>query len=189
MRTIVWHSEREKMLVGEPYLASDPELLELRRRARRLLRRFNDSDPDEPGLRQELLFKLLGALGPGSEIEPPFYCDYGSQIHAGKGLYLNFGCVILDPGQVTIGDQLFCGPGVHIYTASHPLDPDQRCQGRELALPVTIGDKVWIGGGSIICPGVDIGSGTTIGAGSVVTRSIPAGVLAAGNPCRIIRTL
>ena len=131
--------------------------------------------------------KLFGQLGQGSEIKPPFRCDYGSHILAGERLFMNYDCVILDCNLVRIGDRVLFGPKVQIYTASHSLDPSVRKDSWEFALPIDIGSDVWIGGGAIICPGVTIGSGSTIGAGSVVTRDIPAGVLAAGNPCRVIR--
>lgn len=182
-------SERDKMLAGELYLAADPELVALRRHARRLVREFNATTEDEPERRSELLQTLFGFVGGPIEIEPTFRCDYGSNIRVGSGFYMNFGGVILDCAAVDIGDQVQCGPGVHIYAATHPLLARERIQGPELARPVKIGHRVWLGGGVIVCPGVTIGDDTTIGAGSVVTRDIPEGVLAAGNPCRIIRSL
>lgn len=177
------------MLAGLPYLASDPELVAARRRARRLTRQYNATTEAEDGARETLLRELFGRAGTRLEIEPPFRCDYGSQIEAGDGFYMNFGGVILDCAPVRIGKNVLCGPGVHIYAASHPLDAATRIQGPELARPVTLGDNVWLGGGVIVCPGVTIGANTTIGAGSVVTRDVPAGVFAAGNPCRVIRAL
>lgn len=182
-------SEREKMLAGELYLASDPELAAMRLRCRALTRRYNTSREDETELRTVVLRELFGSLGARCEVEPPFRCDYGSNIHAGDGLFLNFGCVILDVCPVRIGRSFFAAPGVHIYTATHPIDAELRCAGPELGAPVTIGDRVWIGGSSVVCPGVSIGDDTVIGAGSVVTRDIPAGVVAAGNPCRVLRTI
>lgn len=182
-------TEREKMMAGEPYLASDPELVTARSRARSLLRAFNQTGPDELLLRRSLLTQLLGTVGSDLYIEPPFFCDYGFNIHVGARVYMNFQCTILDCNRVEIGDDVMFGPGVHIYTATHPIDPDERVEGPELALPVRIGSRVWIGGRSVICPGVTIGEGTTIGAGSVVTKDIPPRVLAVGNPCRVIRTL
>lgn len=175
------------MIAGELYRPDDPELVELRRRARRLLRRFNEAADDEE--RVALLRQLLGAAGERVWIEPPFYCDYGFNIRVGEGFYMNFDCVILDVAPVTIGDGVMCGPKVQIYTATHPLDAAQRAAGAEFARPVRIGSNVWIGGGAIICPGVTIGDGTTIAAGSVVTRDVPPSVLAGGNPCRVIRAL
>lgn len=182
-------SEHDKMVAGELYLASDPELVSLRRQARRLTRRFNDAGEDELEARVALLRLLLGGCGARVEIEPPFYCDYGHNIRVGDNFYMNFGGVILDCAPVEIGRDVLCGPGVHIYTATHPLPARERARGLESARPVKIGDRVWLGGGVIICPGVQIGADTTIGAGSVVTRDVPAGVLAAGNPCRVIRSL
>jgi maltose O-acetyltransferase len=182
-------TEREKMLAGELYLASDPELVEERRRARRLFRLYNATTEDEEAERFRLLQELFGTLGPGPVIEPSFHCDYGSNIHAGERLYINFGCVILDCAEVRFGNDVMLGPSVQIYAAYHPLDAATRVAGPELAAPITIGDRVWIGGGTIILPGVTIGENTTIGAGSVVTKSIPANVLAVGNPCRVVREL
>ncbi|HLL55026.1 MAG TPA: sugar O-acetyltransferase [Myxococcaceae bacterium] len=182
-------TEKEKMLAGELYVATDPQLTAERFRARKLLRAYNQSTEDELPQREALLSQLFGAVGAGTWIEPPFQCDYGEHIRLGARVFMNFQCVILDCNPVTIGDDVALGPGVHLYAATHPLDPDERAKGPELGRPVTIGDKVWIGGGSIICPGVTIGEGSTIGAGSVVTRDIPPYVFAAGNPCRVIRSL
>jgi len=180
-------TERELMLAGELYLAADPELVAERRRARRLTRLYNLTTEEEPDRRPELLRALFGTVGPAVEIEPPFHCDYGWNIDAGDGLYMNFGCVILDCNPVRIGANVLFGPYVQLYAGFHPTDPALRRTGRELAAPITIGDNVWIGGGAIICPGVTIGENSTIGAGSVVTRDIPAGVVAVGNPCRVLR--
>lgn len=177
------------MLSGELYLARDPELIALRRRARTLTREYNQTVDGERITRTKLLRELFGKVGSKIFIEPPFYCDYGSHIFAGKGLFLNFGCVVLDCAEVHFGIDVFCGPYVQIYTASHPLDAKLRATGQEIARPIHIGDRVWIGGGAIICPGVTIGENTTIGAGSVVTKDIPANVFAAGNPCQVIREL
>ncbi|HTU21107.1 MAG TPA: sugar O-acetyltransferase [Gemmataceae bacterium] len=182
-------SERRKMLAGQLYRASDAELTAARRRARSLTRRYNQTTEEEGELRLQLLVELFGRIGAAVEIEPPFVCDYGSNIDAGDVLYLNFGCVILDCARVDIGCNVQIGPGVHIYTAHHPIDPDIRAGGLELATPVRIGDRVWIGGGTVICPGVTIGDGATIGAGSVVVKDVPPQVVAAGNPCRILRRL
>ncbi|MEG3973394.1 MULTISPECIES: sugar O-acetyltransferase [unclassified Microcoleus] len=182
-------TEKEKMLAGELYLGADEQLIAERHRARRLARTYNSTREDEPDKRLEILAEWFGAIGPKVEIEPPFYCDYGSNIYAGNGLYMNFGCVILDCNRVNIGENLLCGPNVQIYTAFHPTDPEIRLSGRELAAEINIGNNVWIGGGSIICPGVTVGDNSTIGAGSVVVKDIPANVVAAGNPCRIIRHL
>ncbi len=180
-------TEREKMLAGELYLPADPELQALLKRARRLTRQFNESTEEEAEQRVALLAELFGALGAGAHVEPPFRCDFGCHIFAGANLYMNFGCVVLDCAHVRLGDNVMCGPNVHIYAATHPTNPAIRPLGRELAFPVTIGNNVWIGGGAIICPGVTIGDNTTIGAGSVVVKDIPAGVVAAGNPCVVKR--
>lgn len=180
---------KDRMLSGQLYDASDKALVSMRRAARRLLESYNSSTADEPEKRKDILKRLFGKLGDPVEIEPPFYCDYGSNIHAGDGLYMNFGCVVLDCSKVVIGDKVLFGPYVQVYAAYHPVDPDIRRSGRELAAPVTIGNNVWIGGGAIICSGIKIGDDTTIGAGSVVTRDVPPGVLAAGNPCRVIKKL
>lgn len=177
------------MLAGELYNAMDAELVEARARARRLVRLYNDTLVEDAVARQQLLGQLIGTLGTGVYIEPPFHCDYGTFISLGHRVYMNFQCVILDCTHVTIGDDVSFGPNVHVYAATHPLDADERIKGPELAKPVTIGAKTWVGGGSIIVPGVTIGEGVTIGAGSVVTKDIPPYVLAAGNPCRVIRSL
>ena len=122
-------------------------------------------------------------------IEPPFFCDYGTNIELGDKVFFNFNCVILDVAKVTIGSNVMFGPAVQIYTATHPMDAEERRSGLEFAKPVRIGNDVWLGGGVIVCPGVTIGDAAVIGAGSVVVRDIPAGVFAAGNPCRVIREI
>ena len=182
-------TEKHKMLAGELYRSTDSELVAQRQRARRLTRLYNSTTEQEQERRSQIIFELFGAAGPTIEIEPPFYCDYGSNIFAGDGFYMNFGCVILDCNRVDIGEKVMCGPSVQIYTATHPTDPEVRLSGLEFAAPVQIGNNVWIGGGAIICPGVTIGDDTTIAAGSVVVKDIPARVVAAGNPCRVIRHL
>jgi maltose O-acetyltransferase len=182
-------SERDKMLAGELYNAADAQLVAERSRCRLLLKQYNDSRDDEPGLRQRLLQELIGAQGPGLYIEPPFYCDYGSNITVGQGVYFNFNCVVLDVTPVVIGDSVLFGPNVQIYTATHPVDWQERTSGLEFAKPISIGSHVWIGGSVVLCPGVRIGDRSVIGAGSVVTRDIPSDVFAAGNPCRVIREL
>ena len=178
------------MLAGELYRASDSELQTMTRRARRLSRTYNYETTEEaPERRVEILRELFGAVGEHIEIEPPFFCDYGSHTYIGDKFYMNSGGVVLDCAEVRIGESVFCGPRVQILTAMHPLNGAERSAGAEFAKPVTIGSHVWIGAGSIICPGVTIGDGTTIGAGSVVTRDIPANVLAVGNPCRVLREI
>ncbi|MGP1386952.1 MAG: sugar O-acetyltransferase [Thainema sp.] len=182
-------TEREKMLANELYLASDPELYEMYLQVQRLLYRFNATAPDELALRQELIRSLFGEVGANPVIQPNFRCDYGRHIFAKDNLYMNYDCVILDCNRVEFGNNVMLAPGVHIYAAYHPLSVSIRRTGLELAAPVSIGDDVWIGGRAIICPGVRIGDGSTIGAGSVVTRDVPPNVFAAGNPCRVIREL
>lgn len=182
-------SEREKMRAGELYDSADPELAAARLRARELLRAFNDAPPADAEGRDRVLRDLLGAAGEGVWIEPPFRCDYGDNIHLGDRVYFNFNCVVLDPAEVTVGSDVLFGPGVQLITATHPLDAATRRTWRESARPVAIGSDVWVGAGALVLPGVRIGSRTVIGAGSVVTRDVPGGVLAAGNPCRVIRPL
>lgn len=182
-------SEREKMLAGELYDASDAELTALRLRARQITRQYNQSREDEDDMRRSLLRELIGTMGERVTIEPPFYCDYGGNISIGDNFFMNFGGVILDCNLVRIGANVQCGPSVQLLAATHPLAAMERIAGPELSAPITIGDNVWLGGGVIVCPGVTIGANTTIGAGSVVTRDIPANVFAAGNPCRVIRAL
>jgi maltose O-acetyltransferase len=182
-------SERDKMLAGELYLASDAELLAARHRARRLTRAHGELDPADAAGQEAVLRQLFGTLGAGATIEPPFACDYGTNIHAGARLYINVQGVILDCARVDIGDDVLMGPGVHLYTATHPLDAAVRASGLELARPIRIGRRVFLGGGTRVLPGVTIGDDTVVGAGSVVTRDLPPGVVAAGNPCRVLRTL
>lgn len=180
-------TEKQKMLAGELYYAADAELVTERLRARYMTRLYNATTEQEQQRRSQLLREWFGTVGSSIEIEPPFYCDYGYNIHAGDGFFMNFGCVILDCCPVHIGNKVLCGPSVQIYTATHPTDPEARLSGLEFAIPVHIGNNVWIGGGAIICPGVTIGDNTTIAAGSVVVKDIPAGVVAGGNPCRVIK--
>jgi maltose O-acetyltransferase len=182
-------TEKQRMLAGELYLASDPELVKDRQRARDLLREYNATWTAEIDRRLAILSRLFGRVGPHVEIEPPLRCDYGYNIFAGNGLYMNFGCVVLDCAPVHIGENVLLGPYVQLCAAHHPSDPEIRRTGRELAAPIRIGSNVWIGGGAIICGGVSIGDDTTIGAGSVVTGDIPARVVAAGNPCRVLRRI
>lgn len=177
------------MLSGRLYDARDPELAAGRLRARRLVSRYNGSAPEEEELRRDLARELFGQVGEGCYLEPPFRCDYGSHIRLGDRVYANFNLVILDCASVTIGDDVLIGPNVGIYTAGHPVDPDLRRSCREFALPIVIEDGVWIGGHAVIAPGVRIGRNSVIGAGSVVTRDIPPGVVAAGSPCRVLRPI
>lgn len=179
-------SEREKMLAGELYDPLDPELVEARRRARDLCQDLNAIREVMQEERRHILGELFGTGGEDVLMQPPFYCDYGSNILLGKDCFFNFNCVVLDVCLVRIGDYTKFGPAVQIYTATHPFNAERR-RTQEFGKPVEIGTDVWVGGGAIICPGVTIGSRSVIGAGSVVTRDIPAGVSAAGNPCRVMR--
>ncbi len=181
-------SEREKMLAGELYNPLDDELVRARDRARDLCQDLNATREQQQQERRRILRELFAAGGDDVWMQPPFYCDYGANIRLGKKCFFNFNCVVLDVCQVTIGNHVLFGPAVQIYTATHPLDAELR-RSQESGKPVSIGSDVWIGGGAIICPGVNIGSRSVIGAGSVVTRDIPSDVFAAGNPCRVVRTL
>ena len=181
-------SERDKMLAGELYDPLDPELAAARVRARDLCQALNATREAEQNERRRILIDLFGAGGGEVWMQPPFFCDYGSNIFLGKRVFFNFNCVVLDVCAVRIGDFTLFGPSVQIYTATHPLEAELR-RTREFAKPIEIGSDVWVGGAAVICPGVTIGSGSVIGAGSVVTRDIPDGVFAAGNPCRVIRKL
>jgi maltose O-acetyltransferase len=181
-------TEYQKMLAGELYDASDEELTEMRIHARALMQMYNQTLYDRPQ-REMLLQKILGKAGRNIDIQTPFFFDYGNHIFIGDNFYANFNCVILDCNYVRIGNNVMFGPGVQIYAAHHPVVAAERIKGPELASPITIEDNVWIGGGTIICPGVTIGANTTIGAGSVVVKNIPPGVVAVGNPCKVIRHL
>jgi maltose O-acetyltransferase len=174
------------MLDGDPYRADDPELVEAHRRARRLLERFNAASVDEGALRVSVLAELLGAVGEGCDIRPPFFCDYGTQIHIGDRTFVNFGLMALDPAPITIGDDVQIGPNVQLLTPTHPLDAGRRRDKWEAAAPITVEDNVWLGGGAIVLAGVTVGANTVVGAGAVVTRSLPPGVVAVGAPARVI---
>lgn len=174
-------SEKEKMLAGELYRPGDAELVAERRRCRELLRRL----PDDPGVLQD----LLGQLGDEAEIVAPFACDYGYNIRLGARALVNAGCVFLDCAAIELGDGAQIGPAVQLLAADHPLDPETRKAGLENARSITIGANAWLGGGAIVLPGRSVGENSVIGAGSVVTRDVPQNVVAAGNPCRVIREL
>ncbi|MCR8659366.1 sugar O-acetyltransferase [Paenibacillus endoradicis] len=182
-------TEKEKMLNGELYLASDPELLQGRANSRRLTRLFNQSLETEDNTRTKLLKELFGSTGDSLYIEPTFRCDYGYNIHVGENFYANFDCVFLDVCEIRIGDNCFIAPGVHIYTATHPLNAKLRITGAEYGKPVTIGHNVWIGGRSVINPGVTIGNNVVIASGSVVTKDVPDNVVVGGNPAKIIKQI
>ncbi len=177
------------MIAGGLYNATDKELVDDRLRVREYLYDFNNSRPSELTFRKEFLIKILGSAGVNSYIEPPFHCDYGYNISVGDNFYSNFNLTVLDCALVTIGKNVLIGPNVGIFTASHPLHHINRNEGHEYALPISIGDNVWIGGNVVINPGVTIGSNSVIGSGSVVTADIPSNVVAVGNPCRVLRDI
>ncbi len=182
------------MLAGELYDCADPELMNRWHLAKRLQQQYNAADSRDREMLDAILNELLGSRGENVWIAAPFFVDYGDNIHLGANVEINMNCVFLDCNRITIGNSSGIGPGVHIYAVTHPVNPAERLPSggtfwRSRTAPVTIGNNVWIGGGAIILPGVEIGDGTTIGAGSVVTRSIPANSLAAGNPCRVIRSV
>jgi maltose O-acetyltransferase len=181
-------TQREKMLAGELYDPLDPELVAARERARDFCQALNATRESQQDERRRIVRELFAAGGDSVWMQPPFYCDYGSNIFLGERVFFNFNCVVLDVCRVTIGDFTLFGPAVQIYTATHPLNAELRRK-QEFAKPIEVGADVWVGGGAILCPGVRIGSRSVIGAGSVVTREIPPGVFAAGNPCRVIRDI
>ena len=180
-------TEREKMLAGETYNCLDPDLEAERREVKKFLRLFNMTEalPE----RKIILQQLLGHVGQDSLIEPPFYCVYGKNIHLGDHVFLNVLCTILDCNKVSIGNHVMIGPNVQIYTAAHLLQAEPRNQGWEVAKPVVIEDNVWLGGGSILLPGVRVGRNSVVGAGAVVSRDVPASTVVAGNPARVIREI
>ena len=182
-------SERDKMLNGELYDPLDPQLIDERRRARLLCKALNETSEDAPADRARILGQLIPHAGADLWLQPPFYCDYGSNIRLGDKVFFNFNCVVLDVAPVDIGNFVLFGPAVQLYTATHPLSASERRKGLESGKPIWIEDDVWVGGGAIVLPGVRIGQGAVIGAGSVVTKDVPGQVFAAGNPCRVIRTL
>jgi len=179
-------TERQKMLAGELYDALDAELVAARGRARDLCQALNATREAEQAERRRILRELFGKGGDSVWMQPPFFCDYGTNIELGERVFFNFNCVVLDVCRVRIGSFTLFGPAVQIYTPMHPMDAARRRK-QEYGKPVEIGDDVWVGGGAIILPGVRIGARAVIGAGSVVTRDVPEGMFAAGNPCRVIR--
>ncbi|MBC7421851.1 MAG: sugar O-acetyltransferase [Ferruginibacter sp.] len=181
-------TEYQKMLAGELYDAGDDKLMQLRIKARDWMLAYNQT-PYNKHVRSKLLQSFLAKMGANVDIQTPFFADYGCHIKVGDNFFANFNCVFLDCNFITCGDNVFLGPNVQLYAAHHPVIAAERIKGPELASPIIIGDNVWIGGGAIICAGVTIGSNTTIGAGSVVVKDIPANVVAAGNPCKIIKML
>ncbi len=182
-------TEKQRSDAGLPYFPGDEELRALRARCKQLCYAFNTTEHQQREERMNLLRQLLGSTHGRFLIEPSFWCDYGYNIHLGKNFYANHNCVILDCAKVTFGDHVMVGPNCGFYTACHPIDPQQRREGVEFARPITVGNDVWFGGGCTVLPGVTIGDGCVIGAGSVVTRDIPANTVAAGNPCRVLRSI
>ncbi|MEE6272589.1 sugar O-acetyltransferase [Georgenia sp. MJ206] len=182
-------SMRERMLAGDLYIADDDELAEESAQALDLMSAYNETSVRQRVLRRTLLEAMLGSVGAGVEIRPPFRIDYGTHITVGDRVFANYGLVALDVAPITIGDDVQIGPNVQLLTPTHPVEPGPRREKWEAAEPIVIGDNVWLGGGVIVCPGVTIGADTVVGAGSVVTRDLPAGVVAVGNPARVIRQL
>jgi maltose O-acetyltransferase len=182
-------TQRERMVAGDLYLADDPQLVQESRRAEALTKEYNESSPLDPARRMRILGDLLGSIGEETEIRPPLYCDYGFHIHIGARTFVNFGLVALDVAEIQIGNDVQIGPSVQLLTPTHPLEPESRRAKWEAARPIAIGDNAWLGGGVIVCPGITIGADTVVGAGAVVTRDLPPGVLAVGNPARVVRSL
>jgi len=181
-------SMRERMLAGDCYIADDPELGEISGDALDLAAAYNATTGRQRSLRRRLLQELLGSIGEATEIRPPLYVDYGSHIHIGARCFINFGLVAIDVAAITIGDDVQIGPNVQLLTPTHPVDPQRRREKWEAAKPITIGNNVWLGGGAIVLAGVNVGDNTVIGAGSIVTRDLPANVIAMETPARLSRT-
>ena len=182
-------SEKQKMLSQKPYIASDPELSKERMLAQKTCFEINSLSPEFVEKRNQLLKNLLGSVKDNFYVEPPFHCDYGYNISIGEKFYSNYNLIILDCGKVSIGDNVMLAPNVSIFTAGHPIDAEMRNKEWEYAIPVKIGNNVWIGGNTVINPGISIGDNTVIGSGSVLTKDIPSNVIAAGNPCKVIRKI
>lgn len=182
-------TERQKMLAGELYDPSDPELIKLRNFARHKTEKFNRTDHDHNQQRVRIIKSLFGSTGQNIHIEPTFRCDYGQNIHVGENFYANFDCVILDVAEVRFGDNCLLAPQVGIYTATHPLLPNKRNSGLELAKKISIGNNCWIGGHATINPGVQLGENVVVASGAVVTKSFGDNVVIGGNPARIIKEL
>jgi maltose O-acetyltransferase len=180
---------RERMLAGDLYIADDPDIAEASARALDLADAYNTTSVRQAPLRRQLLEELLGGIGEGTEIRPPLYVDYGSHLRMGARCFANFGLVALDVAPITIGDDVQIGPNVQLLTPTHPVEPEPRRDKWEAAEPIAIGDNVWLGGGAIVLPGVTIGANAVVGAGSVVTRDVPANVVVVGNPARVVRSL
>lgn len=179
----------ERMLAGDLYIADDPEIARRQQRAMLLAARYQSVFLEESGEAQEVLAELLGSAGEGVEVRPPLYVDYGSNITIGARTFVNYHLTALDVARITIGEDCQIGPNVQLLTPTHPVEPQLRRDKLEAALPITIGDNVWLGGGVIVCPGVTIGNNSVVGAGAVVTKDVPADVVAVGNPARPVRSL
>ncbi|MFE2277958.1 sugar O-acetyltransferase [Streptomyces sp. NPDC059454] len=179
----------ERMLAGDLYIADDPEIARRQQRAMRLAARYQAAYPENPAEARPILTELLASVGEDVDVRPPLYVDYGSNISIGARTFVNYHLTALDVARITIGEDCQIGPNVQLLTPTHPVEPEPRRDKLEAALPITIGDNVWLGGGAIVCPGVTIGDNSVIGAGAVVTKDIPANVVAVGNPARPVRTL
>ncbi|MFD7179332.1 sugar O-acetyltransferase [Streptomyces sp. NPDC059904] len=179
----------ERMLAGDLYIADDPEIARRQRRAMQLAARYQDAFLEDADKARPILADLLESVGEGVEVRPPLYVDYGSNITIGARTFVNYHLTALDVARITIGEDCQIGPNVQLLTPTHPVEPQPRRDKLEAALPITIGDNVWLGGGAIVCPGVSIGDNSVIGAGAVVTKDVPVNVVAVGNPARPVRTL
>lgn len=182
-------TEKDKMIAGELYRAGDDNLVSGRQNAKRLNRLFNGTTELELDKRQDILNELLIMTDKPAYIEPPFRCDYGYNISLGDNFYANYDNIFLDICPITIGNDVMFGPRVSLYTATHPIDATIRNSGLELGKPIVIGDNVWLGGNTVVNPGVSIGNNVIVGSGSVITKNLPDNVIAAGNPCRVIREI
>jgi maltose O-acetyltransferase len=180
---------KERMLAGELYIAEDPDLAADFARAQELVERYNRTDHGEQDERDRLLRELIGHVGEGVHVRPPFFCEYGTRVSIGAGTFFNYDCLMLDVAPVTIGAACQVASRVQFLTATHPIDPEPRRIGWESAAPIVLGDNVWLSGGVAVCPGVTIGDHTVVGAGAVVTRDLPAGVVAMGVPARVLREI
>lgn len=182
-------NEKENMLLGQIYNAQDKQLLKERKRAKELCFKFNNTNPSNYKRRTNIIKRIVGSVGANCWIEQSFWCDYGYNIHIGDNFYSNHNLTILDVNKVIIGNNVLIGPNCSIYCATHPIEPNRRLRQEEYGRPITIGDNVWIGGNTVILPGVTIGKNSVIGSGSVVTKDIPDNVVAVGNPCKVIKNI
>jgi maltose O-acetyltransferase len=182
-------TNRERMLAGDLYIADDPENARLAQRALRLADAYHRASVAEDAGARSLLAELLGTLGEDAYVKPPLFVDYGENVHIGPRTFVNYNLTALDVASITIGADCQIGPGVQLLTPTHPVEPGPRRDKLEAALPIVLGDNVWLGGGVIVCPGVTIGDNTVVGAGAVVTKDLPANVVAVGNPARVVREI